>query len=428
MRAVIASDRSDISGKLRTILQDNDIESRPDRDIFTLQAIIDGKAKHLRADLILVVLPDDFEWGIHTVRAARATATGKVLAIGSTANSKALLSVLREGAHEYLDIHDLEAELASSFRRLQLDNRNQDSGRAVSVMGTCGGAGTSSLVANIAAVFAQRHKQSAIIDLRLGHGDQPLLLDLTPKHCLATISRNESRVDQSMFRHSLVGHRCGIQLLAAPNTWDECAHVNEKGVRQSIAMARSQFRNTVIDLDNSFTAEQVSAIISSDVVLLTVRPDIVCLKNARRMLETLENLGVSDQRVQIVATRCGQRGQLPIARVEQALAAKMIERIPEDARSMNTSTNKGLPVVLDRPRSRVAKRITSLAEALERLSGVYDGAGGVASRLERLRAAKANGRATGRLVGNNGKTRTETNTVKGNHTDELDKPSIEFSF
>ena len=130
----------------------------------------------------------------------------------------------------------------------------------------------------------------------------------------------------------------------------------------------------IVDLDNTFTAEQVSAIVSSDVILLVLQPGMLALKNARRLLETLDQLGVSEDRVQIVAGRTGKRGQLPIAKVQQALGVNVVAAIPEDPRNMNLASNKGVPIVIERPRLKVSKRIVGLATVLENLTGVYDDA------------------------------------------------------
>ena len=205
-----------------------------------------------------------------------------------------------------------------------------------------------------------------------------------------------------------------------------------QGVRQVVRLSRSQFPYVIIDLDSSFTAEQVSAIISSDVILLVLRPDMLSLKNARRLLETLERLGVAEDRVKIVANRYGQRGQLPIGRLEHAIGNKVIECIPEDARNMNIAANKGVPIVIERPRSRISKRFGQLTTSLENLPGIYDdtrpllplttmSGGSNANRLE----SRANGKAIRMDGSTNGQHRSKPNDTK-RYENELDQSSIEL--
>jgi pilus assembly protein CpaE len=375
MRALIVGDDPALTSQLQSILQCNGFDCRPDGDIVPLQSVSDRTTTQTRQDLVLIVMPRDLAAGLRIIREMRTATAATIVAVGPAEDSKSVLTVLRQGADEYLDISDLEDELESTLGRLQARRgQNTRRGRVISVMGACGGCGTSSLAANLAVVFAKRNEHAALIDLRLGLGDQSLLLDLDPQHSLAAVCRNGARLDFSMFQRSLEHHSSGVQLLAAPSGWDECPDVTAQGIRKVVRLSRSQFPYVIVDLDNTFTAEQVSAIVSSDVILLVLQPGMLALKNARRLLETLDQLGVSEDRVQIVAGRVGQRGQLPIAKVQQALGVKVVAAIPEDPRNMNLASNKGVPIVIERPRLKVSKRIESLATVLENLTGVYDDA------------------------------------------------------
>ena len=205
-----------------------------------------------------------------------------------------------------------------------------------------------------------------------------------------------------------------------------------QGIRQVVRLSRSQFPYVIIDLDNTFTAEQVSAMISSDVILLVLRPDMLSLKNARRVLETLEHLGVADDRIKIVVNRYGQRGQLSIGKVEHAIGTKVIQCIPEDAWNMNLAANKGIPIVIERPRSRISKRFAQLATALANLPGIYDDARPAVKSATMIEGSKAssldshsNGPAIHRNANTNGKLRSEA-TETNRYEDELDKSSIEL--
>jgi pilus assembly protein CpaE len=434
IRAVVVGDDPTLANQVQSLLQCSGFDCRRDRDFMSLQAIADGASSETRQELVLVIMPSELNRGRKAVRDIRATSSASIIAIGPTNDSKVLLSILREGADEYVDVSDLESELESTLGRLQARRgRTLHRGRVVSVIGACGGSGTSSVACNLAALLAKKHTSSALIDLRLGLGDQSLLLDLEPKHTLAALCRNASRLDYSMFQRSLEQHSSGIRLLAAPSGWDECPDVTTQGVRQVVRLSRSQFPYVVIDLDNSFTAEQVAAIVSSDVILLVLRPDMLSLKNARRLLDTFERLGVAEDRVKIVANRYGQRGQLSIGRVEHAIGAKVIQCIPEDARGMNLAANKGVPIVIERSRSRISKRFGQLATALENLPGIYDDArtdllpltnnieGSHANHLE----SHPNGTAIGLDAKTNGKYRSET-PENSRYKDELDQSSIKL--
>lgn len=317
-------------------------------------------------DLTVVVLPTDPEHGVEVVRAIRNVSQSVCLAVGPTIDAKLVLRVLRQGADEYLDQGDLEAELSTSLIRLRSKQASKvNNGRVVGVLAATGGAGASTLAVNLAVLLAKWYGQTALIDMRAAASDLAGLLDVKPEHHLADLCRNVNRLDANMFQQSLVRHASGVQVLAAPSKFDEAAELNAQGVRQVLTLARSLFPYVVLDLDRSLHSEQLPGVLEADLLLLVLRLDITSLRNARRILDYLSELGVAEDRTWGVANRYGQPNELPLRRVEQALDLAIVHHIPDDPVGMNLAGNAGVPVVLERPRASVSKHVIALATAVK---------------------------------------------------------------
>jgi pilus assembly protein CpaE len=197
--------------------------------------------------------------------------------------------------------------------------------------------------------------------MKLQSGDLAALLDLKPTHTLADLCQNISRMDRVLFDRSLVRHGSGVHLLAAPLSLADIGYVNADGVRQTLALARAAFPYVIVDLDNSFREVQTAVLRQADVILLVLRLDFAALKNAKRTIDYMRELGIDGGRVRLVVNRHGQPKEVPAAKAEEALGVKIAHYVPDDARSVNRSNNNGVPVVLESPSARVSRSIAKLA-------------------------------------------------------------------
>jgi pilus assembly protein CpaE len=135
-------------------------------------------------------------------------------------------------------------------------------------------------------------------------------------------------------------------------------------------MARASFPFIVMDLDRSFAVEQMAAIVQCDVLLLTLHLKITSIHNAGLVLNRLDEMGVHGPHVKLVVNQYGQPKELPTRNAEKALGMRVFHSIPNDPANVNVSINKGVPLVLERPRSKVARSYGNLADRMQqRLNG-----------------------------------------------------------
>ena len=330
-----------------------------------------GKLAQESPDLVFVIMPADPErslaaMGVMEVFSkAEGRAGACVMAVGPASNPKLVLRALRGGIDDYLDEAELEDELKVALRRWRAGKTNQSrNGRMIALLAPSGGSGSSTLAVNVAAALAKLHQTSALIDLKLHAGDLAPLLDLRPTYTLADLCLNATRMDRVLFERTLVRHSSGIHLLASPRTLSDLGHVTPEGVQQALTQALAAFPYVVVDLDHSFREEQTIALRQADVVLLVLRLDFTSLRNARRALEYLEQLGVGRDRVRLVANRYGQPKEVPAAKAEEALGLKIAHYIPEDARTVNRANNNGVPMILEAPTAKISKCVIKLAHSV----------------------------------------------------------------
>jgi pilus assembly protein CpaE len=319
-------------------------------------------------ELIAVVLSQDPERGLDVLRRLRRGTSRLLLAVGQASDSRLILQALNGGADHYLADDDLEKGLDGVLSRVAgKEAVAAPQGRFLAVLACSGGCGASTLAVNIAACLAKDHGKCGLMDLKPGRGDLPALLDLRPQFNLADICRNLARLDKGMFEKMVVRHASGIHLLGAPPTFGDARAITPQGVGAALTMARRLYTQVVADLEDCFHEEQVAALRQATGILLVSRLDFTALRNARRVLDHLNQLSLPRECIRVAINHHGQPGELPIDEAEDALGEKLTYFIPEDPKTFNAANNTGIPVVLKYPKTKLAQTIAELAKfAMER--------------------------------------------------------------
>lgn len=366
MNALLATDNEALGAVVRQVLLRDGLEC-PASNIVRIMLAAESLARS-PVDLFVIVLPDDPLRALGALelleRLPRNEAM-RVLAVGPAADPKLVLRALRGVVHDYLDRNDLEAELEAALVRWRASRPDRaEAGRLIAVLAPSGGSGSSTLAVNIATVLAKQHKSCALIDLKLHAGDLAALLDLKPSYTLADLCMNVGRMDRVLFERSLARHSSGVHLVAAPAQLGDVGQVTAEGIRKVLQMARNVFPYVVMDMEHHFDAEQVEALTPSDLILLVMRLDFASLRNVRRTIQHLEQLGIERDRVKLVVNRYGQPKEVPYLKAEEALGLKVFHYVPDDPKAVNRANNNGVPVVIESPSARVAKSVTKLAASV----------------------------------------------------------------
>ena len=367
MRVLIATDNDRSAQRVWDVLSHDGVECAEGHTV-SLELVAD-RASRLLPELLVLILPPDPAAGLEALReTCRTVQNAHVLVVGPATDAKLVLTTLHGGADEYLDEAMLESEVAAALVRLRAKQTStpelDEAGTVIGVLGASGGSGSSTVAVNLSAALADRAGTCGLIDLRLSAGDLAPMLDLQPPHTIVDLCDRLSRVDQSMFEQFLTRHPSGVHLLAAPREFMHIEKITDKGVRRALAMARVRFPYVVVEVDNAFGPEQVEALWQADVIVMVLRLDYTSVRNTRRAMDNLVELGIGLDQVRLVANGYRQRRQLRINQAEEALGQKIMHYIPNDPGRVNRAINKGMPVVLHRPSAKVSRSIMDLATSV----------------------------------------------------------------
>ncbi len=244
-----------------------------------------------------------------------------------------------------------------------LDADGGDLGRVITVFSTKGGAGKSVMATNLGVLLAQRAKGTvALVDADLQFGDIAVMLKLAPQHTIVDAVGSFDRLDVGFLETLLSTHpQSGLKVLPAPL---EPAFADQIGADQMVKIVRllRTFCDfVVIDTPAYFNEVVLGLIEESDDVVLVAGMDIPNIKNVKIGLQTLRLLNTPMSKIHLILNRANSKVKLEVSEVERTLQVKAEALIPSDV-VVPQSVNKGMPVVLDAPKSAIAKSLEQVAD------------------------------------------------------------------
>jgi pilus assembly protein CpaE len=300
-----------------------------------------------------------------------------VLLVTPKVDSHVLRAALRARVRDVLDAKDDVESLASSVvSAVESVSRQRTSvspeasaataleptvGKVITVFSPKGGVGKSVLSTNLSAAIAKELGRSVIlVDLDLQFGDVAVMLQMPPSRTIFDAAQAFDRLDAEMLEGFLIAHESGLRALLAPVQPEEAESVTTGRITQILKILRGLADFVVIDTPASLSEVVLTALEQSDLILAVATMDVPSVKNTKVSLQKLQQLGFDSRTIQLVLNRADSKVWLDPHEIEVATGNQIIARIPSD-RLVPRSVNKGIPVVLDSPRSAVARAIAALA-------------------------------------------------------------------
>jgi pilus assembly protein CpaE len=243
------------------------------------------------------------------------------------------------------------------------DGDDGDRGKVITVFSTKGGAGKSVIATNLGVLLAQRSEGPvALVDADLQFGDVAVMLKLAPQHTIVDAVASYERLDIGFLENLLATHTpSGLKVLPAPLEPAFADQIGADQMNRIVGLLRTFCSYVVVDTPAYFNEVVLGLIEESDDVLLVAGMDIPNIKNVKIGLQTLKLLNTPMHKVHLVLNRANSKVKLEVGEVERTLQVKAEALIPSDI-VVPQSVNKGTPVVLDAPRSSIAKSLEQLAD------------------------------------------------------------------
>jgi pilus assembly protein CpaE len=279
---------------------------------------------------------------------------------------KAMLAGVRKVLQLPIDSKTLieNIKLAYSVERTRALNSNKSvanmQSRVITVFGAKGGIGKTTISVNLAVLLAQMGKKTAIIDTDLQFGDVNVFFDLDSKDTIAELAQDKNAADIDAIKRFTLLHYSGVNILCAPKSPEYAEYVTAKHIETIINTMRPFYDYIIIDTTPLFNDATLAAIENANLVLLVSGLDISTLRNTKMSLNILESIQQRDK-VEIVINRITD-GIITLKDVKRVLDTQVKNKISLDYKTALTCHNKGVPIVIEAPRTQIAQELMQLAD------------------------------------------------------------------
>jgi pilus assembly protein CpaE len=334
-------------------------------------------------DLVVVALDADRPKALNMIGQLGAQYP-KMPIITISSDSQTLLQSLQRGARHFLSppigledlVGSLRKVLAESGHSVQSGGRGSSPGAKqnatiVSVIGSRGGVGCTSIAVNLAATLAADPENTvALLDLDLAMGDADIAIDLPGSENigLADLARNIERLDMNYLRRALVKHApTGISVLRHPLELSEVGTIHEGHVERILNLLKISYTHLVLDLSKALLPTDVMSLRMSDVILLVAQLELSSLRNVVRLVHTLSVEGDLGDRIRVVINRAGSENTedgITIKKAEEVVGKPIYWQVPNDSKPMISSRVAGMPLLKHAPKSRAQQSIQGLVETM----------------------------------------------------------------
>jgi pilus assembly protein CpaE len=310
----------------------------------------------------------------HVQRISRTFPETGVVMLAEELTLPLLQSALRAGVRDAVAIDAGESQIRQAIDRVgesmsAIAHRAaaaaapRELGQVMVAFSTKGGVGKSVVATNLAVLLASEAPgRVAIVDADLQFGDVAVLLGIPPVNTTIDASQAMGTADEQLMEGLLATHEASsLRVLCAPVEPSASEEITPEAMVGIVRMLRRMYDFVVVDMPPHFDDIVLALIEEADSVLLVASMDIPSIKNLKVGIQTLDLLALAGDKLHLVLNRANARVHLDVGDVERALGVNAEYRIPSDI-SVPQAVNRGVPVVLDKPRAPAALALRAVAE------------------------------------------------------------------
>jgi pilus assembly protein CpaE len=336
--------------------------------------LIEQAVAHFPAEVVVIHLDPMPETVLPVASSVASSHPGiAVFVVTSSTDGQYVLAAMRAGVKEFIT-KPVDRELVANAldKVLAQSESTQERGALISVMGTIGGAGSSTVATNVAVELADFAKKRpvAIVDLDFRFGQLSTMLDLQPDYTIADLCDTPEKIDAGVIEKAMVKHNTGVHVLARPNRFTEADQITAAHCVAVLSALQQMYEYVVVDGPNRYDSGGLAVLDMADMNLLVIQLLVTSVRNVHRMLDELRGGGYNMDRFHLVCNRVERDAHsLEIGHVEETLKKTVAHQLPDDWKTVSTAINMGVSLKEYSPKSKIRMSVRELARRIAEPDG-----------------------------------------------------------
>ncbi len=346
-RVILISPDAELTVQLREALDSDGISAETTLlneypSASQLKAVVDSRPDPVTA--FVVGLSDEHQ-AMDLIRELRSSYSDSLAVAASSASSaEMILASMRAGASEFLvppfDVAHLRHTLQKHKQSTSTASGTNVNGRLMCVLPAQGGNGASTLAVHLATAVNNLSKQKVLlIDYDFHCGTVAFRLRLKPDFTFSDALARLSDIDELWGR--LTSPSGGVDILPAPPPGTTITGEAMRSVSAIFTSAIRSYPYVFVDFPSALHASCRDVLGLASSVYLISTPEVVSLHLARRRVNELLNLGVSQKNIHLVLNRVGSKKTLNVEDVAEVVGIPVFSSLPNDYAAVSDASLKG---------------------------------------------------------------------------------------
>jgi len=242
------------------------------------------------------------------------------------------------------------------------------SAKVITFFSNKGGVGKTFVTVNIATSLAMSGYRVLIIDANLQAGqDMARMLNLSPRHSIVdAIPYMDENAEPGAIKNFVTAHSSGLEFIPAVTNTKQFGHITPENIKPFLKKIIEGYDYVLIDGGQNFSETLITILDQSNMILLVATPDILAVYQIKACLELLASLQYPLSMVKLILNRSESRGSVAWQEVRSALTCEIFGHIPSDGKLVGMALNRGIPCVIDSPKSGVAEAFNKMVAQLKK--------------------------------------------------------------
>src|SRR5499427_5340433 len=291
-----------------------------------------------------------------------------IFAVSSDARPDVIIQAMRSGCREYLFKPLVRDQLLQAITRAggrRRERRERSNTQVMTFIGAKGGCGVTTIATQLAALLASSSsKKTLLLDLHPSLGDAALYLGFTnSKYHAYELMENTDRLDAELLQSIALHHSSGLDILPAPNDFENTRHVGAGAISQMFNFLRLSYEFILIDIPAGLNEYTDKVISHSDQLYIVTVAEVSALRNASRIVDYFGQEDVPDDKVRVILNRYEKRSPIPESQIEKLIQRKIFWTVPNQYHQAVKTISSG-DAKADISRSELIRNLKGWADSI----------------------------------------------------------------